>query len=54
MYRDISYINNLAKEARRFIQLEELGKITTFLGNNININCNSKSILIDQNDYICY
>jgi Reverse transcriptase (RNA-dependent DNA polymerase) len=52
IHKDITYITNLAKEARQFIQLEELGQISTFLGNNINIDYKNKTISIDQNDYI--
>jgi Reverse transcriptase (RNA-dependent DNA polymerase) len=51
IHEDITYINNLAKEARKFIQLEEIGEIATFLGNNINIDYSKKTISIDQNDY---
>ena len=52
IHKDLAYINKLATAARQYIQLEEIGELATFLGNNISLNYQDQSITIDQNDYI--
>jgi hypothetical protein len=52
IYHDRAYINKTAKAFYRYIKLEELGDISTFLGNNILIDYLSKKIYINQIDYI--
>jgi hypothetical protein len=52
IHHDRAYINKTAKAFHRYIKLEELGDISTFLGNNISINYKAKKIYINQNDYI--
>jgi hypothetical protein len=52
IHHDRAYINETAKAFHRYIKLEELGDILTFLGNNISIDYKAKKIYIDQNDYI--
>jgi hypothetical protein len=52
IHRDINYIKDLAKKAMKHIKLEEIGEVTTFLGNNINIDYKNKLLTIDQKDYI--
>ena len=52
IHKDLAYINKLTTAARQYIQLEEIGELATFLGNNISLNYQDQSITIDQNDYI--
>jgi hypothetical protein len=52
IHHDRAYINEIAKTFHRYIKLEELGDISTFLGNNISIDYKAKKIYINQNDYI--
>ena len=51
IHSDIIYIQEIAQKANQYIKLEEIGKISTFLGNNITIDYISKEIYIDQKDY---
>jgi hypothetical protein len=47
IYHDRDYINKIAKAFYRYIKLEDLGNILTFLGNNISINYRAKKIYIN-------
>jgi hypothetical protein len=47
IHHDRAYINEIAKAFYRYIKLEELGNISTFLGNNISINYKAKKIYIN-------
>jgi len=52
IHQDKAYIHDIAKKFNIYIKLEELGDISTFLGNNIYIDYLAKQIYIDQKDYI--
>ena len=52
IHQDKAYIQDIAKKFNIYIKLEELGDISTFLGNNIYIDYLAKQIYIDQKDYI--
>lgn len=52
IHKDINYIRDLANKAMKHIKLEEIGEVVTFLGNNINIDYKTKTLTIDQKDYI--
>jgi hypothetical protein len=52
IHQDKAYIQDIAKKFNVYIKLEELGDISTFLGNNIYIDYLAKQIYIDQKDYI--
>ena len=51
IHSNIIYIQEIARKANQYIKLEEIRKISTFLGNNIIIDYISKEIYIDQKDY---
>jgi len=46
LYKDLVYIKELANQISNTIQLDEIGQITIFLDNNININYKTKQLTI--------
>ena len=48
---NINYINQFYSKIKQYIKLEEIGQVSTFLGNNININYQDKTISINQSNY---
>ena len=51
IHPSINYIKTLANELQKQIKIEEIGQLTTFLGNNIQTDYINKKIYIDQNSY---
>lgn len=51
IHKDIQYIKDLSIEINKYIKLDELGLVSTFLGNRISIDYKNKKLYIDQIQY---
>ena len=47
IYKDLSYIYNIVAKISYYIKIEEIGIVSTFLGNSITINYKTKILYID-------
>jgi hypothetical protein len=52
LHHDLTYIKNLRISISKYIELDEIGQVTTFLGNDIYIDYKSKRLYISQSKYI--
>ena len=52
IHPNIIYIRELYQKIKIYIKLEEIGLVSTFLGNNIIINYQEKTLKINQTNYI--
>jgi hypothetical protein len=52
IHKDLLYIKNITTELNKEIKIQDMGDISTFLGNNISIDYKNKTISINQKDYI--
>ena len=51
IHSDITYIKQLFNNIKQYVKLEEIGPISTFLGNNITIDYQNKKLYINQTKY---
>ena len=51
IHESLDYINEISNKARQYIKLEGVGSVSTFLGNDISINYNTKTLYINQKKY---
>jgi len=51
IHADLSYIKNTTNKLNKEIKIQDMGNISTFLGNNISIDYINKIININQKDY---
>lgn len=47
LHENLSYIREIANKAKEHIKLEEIGTVSTFLGNDITINYKNKTLSIN-------
>ena len=52
IHKDLSYIRNIVAKISHYIKIEEIGIVSMFLGNDIKINYQTKTLYIDQKGYI--
>lgn len=51
IHKDMKYINEISNKAQEYIKIEKIGSVSTFLGNDISINYDTKTLYINQNKY---
>lgn len=52
IHQDLAYIKEISNKAQEYIKIEEIGSVSTFLGNDISINYQTKTLSINQENYI--
>ena len=51
IHKDMNYINEISNKAQEYIKIEKIGSVSTFLGNDISINYDNKTLFINQHKY---
>ena len=51
IHKVMAYIDEISIKAQQYIQIEKLGFVSTFLGNDISLDYNTKTLYINQKRY---